>query len=277
MRLVNKKSMEKSARELLSGSRLFPVLRDAYQTVFDREKLAARKAMLNFYSGFLSPGDVVFDVGANVGYYADTFLALGAHVVAVEPNPALCGRLKQIAQRSNLVIENCALGDKEGTAFFHVCSDPGLSTLSNEWYEHAKTSPIHGGAHWDEAVEVEVKTLDSLAAKYGVPAFVKIDVEGFEDHVLAGMSFRPNALSFEFHLALVNVALACLNHLRDGYRFNYCLGLETKFRLASWVDASEIEKALVDVRTNEEYGDVYCRKGLLVADLDRGNQVSVRG
>src|SRR5208282_6434050 len=130
-----KRAVETFAREALFGSRLFPTVRDAYQRVFDREKLASRKQMLDFYAGFMSRGDLVFDVGANVGEYSDLFLALGARVVAVEPNPACCKRLKMVANRGSLVIENCAVGDAEGNASMHICSEHGLSTLSNEWYE----------------------------------------------------------------------------------------------------------------------------------------------
>jgi FkbM family methyltransferase len=257
-----KKSIEESAREFLFGSRAFPTIRNAYQLVFDRDKLATRKKMMDFYAGFISPGDLVFDAGANIGAYCDVFQALGARVVAIEPNPVCCERLKLIARRSSLIIENCAVGDAPGTASMNICSESTLSTLSNQWYETARTSAIHGGQQWQGTIEVRVTTLDSLAEKYGVATFIKIDVEGFEDRVLAGMSIAPKVLSFEFHFALLNVASACLNNpvLRNGYHFNYIEGMDPRFRLPQWVGASEIEKILAEVRSPEEYGEIFCRK-----------------
>ena len=257
-----KKSLEKSARKALFGSRLFPAARDVYQSVFDRDKLATRKRMLDFYAGFISRGDLVFDVGANIGVYSDAFQTLGARVVAIEPNPACCERLELIAKRSDLIIENCAVGDELGTATMNVCADPTLSTLSNEWYETARTSPIHSGEEWLGAIEVRVATLDSLSKKYGAPSFIKIDVEGFEDRVLAGMSFAPKALSFEFHFGLLNIATACLNSpvLRSGYLFNYIDGMEPKLRLENWAGATRIERILAEEKSHTEYGDVFCRK-----------------
>jgi FkbM family methyltransferase len=260
-----KKAVEKSARELLFGSHLFPTVRSAYQRVFDRKKFASRKCMLDFYAGFMSRGDLVFDVGANVGEYSDAFLALGARVVAIEPNPACCDRLKMLAKRGNLVIENCAVGDAEGAASMHICAVPGLSTLSNEWYETARTSPIHGHVSWTGTIDVRIAMLDTLAAKYGIPVFVKIDVEGFEDRVLVGMSFQPRALSFEFHFALQNLVGTCLRipALLAAYRFNYIVGSAgdgSLYELATWVSASELAEILAQARSDKEYGEIFCRK-----------------
>src|SRR5580704_1667555 len=257
-----KKSLEKSARGALFGSRLFHAARNAYQSVFDRDKLATRKRMLEFYAGCISRGDPVFDVGANIGVYSDAFQTLGARVVAIEPNPICCERLELIAKRSDLMIENCAVGSEPGVATMNVCSDPTLSTLSSEWYESARTSPTHRSEEWLGTIDVRVATLYSLSQKYGIPAFIKIDVEGFEDHVLAGMSFAPKALSFEFHFALLNIARASLNNssLRNGYCFNYIDGIEPEFRLDTWVSAGDLERILTEVHSRAEYGDVFCRK-----------------
>jgi FkbM family methyltransferase len=257
-----KKAVEQSARELMFGSPLFPAIRTAYQRVFDRDKLAARNRLLRFYAQFLSPGDLVFDIGANVGDYADAFLTLGARVVAVEPNPACCERLKRVARRRDLIVENCAMGDAPGSARLHICADPGLSTLSNEWYETARNSEAHGHKPWPDTIEVEVATLDSLAAKYGIPKFVKIDVEGFEENVLAGLSFQPQALSFEFHFSLLNAAHACLNRpaLKDAYRFNYTIGNNYSFELNPWVDMANLYQAIAHARQDAEFGEIFCRK-----------------
>jgi FkbM family methyltransferase len=257
-----KLAVEGVARELLFGSHLFPAVRNAYQRVFDREKLASRKQRLDFYAEFMSRGDLVFDVGANVGEYSDNFLALGARVVAIEPNAACCKRLKLLTKRGNLVIENCAIGDAEGTASMHICSDTGLSTLSNEWYQISRTSAIHSRSSWSGTVDVRVATLDSLVAKYGIPTFIKIDVEGFEDRVLAGMSFQPQALSFEFHFALLNLVGTCLRNaaLQQAYSFNYTVGMNLSFELATWVGASDLERILAQAHSEEEFGDIFCRR-----------------
>lgn len=58
-----------------------------YRAVYGREAGKHREKLRKFYSQFLSPGDLVFDIGANVGVYTEVFSSLGSRVVAVEPNP----------------------------------------------------------------------------------------------------------------------------------------------------------------------------------------------
>jgi hypothetical protein len=64
-----------------------------------------------------------------------------------------------------------------------------------------------------EQCDVEVTTLDALIAKYGIPAFCKIGVEGFEAEVLKGLSQPLRMLSLEYHRDEAGQALECLNIL----------------------------------------------------------------
>jgi hypothetical protein len=74
---------------------------------------------------------------------------------------------------------------------------------------------------WDKGASVRVTTLDALIARYGAPAFCKIDVEGGEFDVLRGLSYPLKALSFEYIPATVDVALACVERLSELGRYEY--------------------------------------------------------
>lgn len=254
-------SIEAFAREQLVGSRLFPPVRSLYQLFFNGRKRLFWKNMRALYTPFVSAGDLVFDIGANRGTYAQIFLGLGARVVSVEPNDLCCAELRRIAKSfGGLIVVEKAVGEKIGTATFHVCEDSTISTLSEQWFRTAQTSSYHQAARWVGERKVEVTTLDQLAEQYGVPKFIKVDVEGLDDEVLRGMSFAPPALSFEFNTTIINVALACLEipRIRDNYDFNIDCGLDPHFQLPRWVCADEVKDLLLQQTC--ESGDVVARR-----------------
>jgi FkbM family methyltransferase len=253
--------LEASARELLLGSRVFSPLRFGYQFLFDRERYSHRLKMRRFYSSFIQKGDLVFDIGAHIGRYSEIFADLGGRVISVEPNQRCCEQLLRLAKVRDVQVENCAAGDKPGKLKLRICEDSVLSTVADAYYEEAKRAPIHQGVRWLESVEVKVVTLDELAHRYGVPTFVKIDAEGYDDHVLAGMSFRPRVLIFEYARILPEVAVRCLESalLSKGYEFNFSRGLELSYVSEDWMNGSELCKRLSDFVGEEAYGDVIAR------------------
>jgi FkbM family methyltransferase len=253
---------EQAARTFLFGTPLFFPVRSMYQRLFNREKWQFWNRMSRFYSPLIRSGDVVFDVGANIGVYTELFSRLGATVVAIEPNLECCEKLRVIARMRKIFIENCAAGETVGTAEFHLCEENTMSTLNEQWAEVVSKSELHSQTKWLNKVQVPVKTLDVLANQYGKPSFIKIDAEGYDDHVLAGMSFQPAALSFEFNVNGRDVALNCLKTpaLSEGFVFNYTIGHNFRYQLGEWVSATELAELLRTFDGSEEYGEVFARR-----------------
>ena len=136
------RKLEATARQFLLGSRLFPPLRSGYQFLFDRARFIHRLNMRTFYSSFVRKGDLVFDVGAHVGRYAEIFADLGAKVVAIEPNPYCFEQLARLAKVRDVHVENCAAGDAPGKLKLRICQDSVMSTVVDVWYE------VHQDAKW---------------------------------------------------------------------------------------------------------------------------------
>ena len=142
---------------------------------------------------------------------------------------------------------------------------PTVSTLSPDWIASVTRDRSFARVRWDRSVEVEVTTLDDLVAAHGAPAFCKIDVEGFEVDVLAGLSRPLRGLSFEYLPPAHDSALAALDRTErlgstaGGYVYNYS-PIET-MRLASdrWLDAAELVRLLERFRPLGRSGDVYAR------------------
>lgn len=124
----------------------------------------------------------VVDIGANAGLFTAMVaaeLTERAHVLAVEPNPVLLGRLKDnsaLSEAGRIAVAAVAIGANESELelAFHA-DDLGGASMA--------TGQLQGDV---QSIRVPVKTLENLLSTVGFPRIdiLKIDVEGFEDQAL---------------------------------------------------------------------------------------------
>ena len=152
----------------------------------------------------IKPGDVIWDVGANVGYYTRKFsdsVGSAGQVFAFEPFPATAARLRaELTGVETVTVLPVALGAETGTVSMREGDD-----------EFGATSRIvTGRAGAGRVTRVDIAAGDSIFSRglAAAPAIIKIDTEGFELDVLNGMQEILNramlrAVSIEVHFGIL--------------------------------------------------------------------------
>jgi FkbM family methyltransferase len=142
-----------------------------------------------FVLHLLREGDLFVDIGANVGCYA----VLGAkicraNVICFEPAqetlPHLSANILANGIEDRVTVHECALGDRDGEVAFTI----GLDSVNHVSDENDVNSR-----------QVPVRRLDNIMLGLH-PTMMKIDVEGFEDSVIAGAAMlltAPSLLAIE--------------------------------------------------------------------------------
>jgi FkbM family methyltransferase len=162
--------------------------------------------------------DVFFDIGANVGFYSVLAVHknLADQVIAFEPDPDNRARLMANIEANGLGnilrVFPYALAERAGRA---ALTQGPTDNRGESWLDHPDqpAGPV--------TLEVEVRRFDDEFAPAGKNLLIKMDVEGYEFRVLAGMerTLRENACYLQ--VELYSERIAELNDLfaRLGYRY----------------------------------------------------------
>lgn len=218
---------------------------------------------LKFYKSLINPSDLVFDVGANMGNRSKIFRAIGARVVAFEPQ-SYCAKFLAAAFSGDpsFTLVQAALSNEEGELTMHLSRAHVLSTLDTEWMDRMNQGGRFAN-QWDRTEQVRVTTLDKSIEKFGMPAFIKIDVEGHEYNVVRGLSQPVKLLSLEFASESLDSIFKCIDQLDSlaPYEFRLSMGESMHFQGSSWSGASLIKRMLEEARERDPlvWGDIYAR------------------
>jgi FkbM family methyltransferase len=226
---------------------------------------------LPVFAQLIRKGDLVFDIGANVGRKAWIFRQLGARVIAVDPLYAWKAKYVpefywKLGQDRDIVTEPYAVTDRPEVEISINRFMPYISSIDKPWM----TESAHGAADQPyyrptslEKRAVKGITLDALIKVYGYPRFIKVDVEGHEDTAIRTLSHPVYALNMEFHHDWIpHAAIAHLNGLA-AYEWNYVLNNTGVFVLPAWRDSGTVLAYMAEhltVSGDDSWGDLYARR-----------------
>ncbi|MGA2099158.1 MAG: FkbM family methyltransferase [Candidatus Acidiferrum sp.] len=178
------------------------------------------RAQENALLELVHPQSLVFDIGANMGLFSLLAASRGAHVIAFEPSRLLGARFTQnltLNNFSNVLLVTEAITDSAGAIPFYETRSGNCGVGRVFAFGHCQNAR--------PSYSVGGNTVDFYVARFGMPAFIKMDIEGAECLALKGASEtlkQPNApiLLIEFHpqeiQSLGGSLESCLMHL-DSY------------------------------------------------------------
>jgi FkbM family methyltransferase len=181
-------------------------------------------------------------------------------VVAVEPQAALAGHLRRrFSGRPHVQVVQCALGRSPGAATLH--KTPDLTEIASLREDFSRRSRFASAHDFFLSEMVDILTLDGLIARHGQPRFCKIDVEGYESAVLAGLNKALPSLSFEFNREFQDDTSRCLDWLGQlgPYCYNYSLGETYTLAEPRWLTSRELQAVLWLRPDPLLWGDIYAR------------------
>ncbi len=222
-----------------------------------------KKRLTNFYADFVKEGDLCFDIGAHLGNRTNAWRALGAKVIAVDPQPQCLAFLRnKFGKDGGVTILPNAVGEESGTANLYISQlTPTITTLADKSWQQKMNDATSFEVNWEEMIEVEVVTLDQLIAKYGMPDFCKIDVEDFEIQVLRGLSQPLPNLSLEYFVPTLERIYECIERLETlgKYEYNWSYGESQVLNSEQWLSAKEMMAIFDTYKKGDRSGDIYAR------------------
>jgi FkbM family methyltransferase len=207
---------------------------------------------------------IAFDIGANIGQTVDELLPNYDKIICFEPNPSLVTVIRnKFFNNDKVTIEELGLSDKIETKNFNISNSHVVSTFSEDWINNSRFTNVY---NWDTSIEVKTTTLDEIINKYGIPYFIKIDVEGYEYEVIKGLTKLLENTYFAFEWAeeqygVVNKTIEYLKEL--GYQnfvYTYQDSLLTleNIEWGKWEDLT-IHNDINEDR-KEKWGMIYFKK-----------------
>lgn len=189
--------------EIVQGSRMYLHLHD---TGISRELIMHKirePASTKEIQRILRKGDIVMDIGANIGYYAlmeARIVGEMGKIYAYEPVPNNVELLKkniEVNHYENIEVFSTALGDRDGTSEIHLSEQSNWHSMS-DLLTSDKVNKM----------PVEVLTVDKALENKDFPNFIRMDVEGYEIKIIRGMestlkNSKLRRLFIELHPSLM--------------------------------------------------------------------------
>lgn len=201
------------------------------------------RLLLKKYSNVVKKDYLIFDIGGNRGNHSLIFLMLGVKkIILLEPNPDLIYSLKKRFKGKNVEIINNGVSSKRGFFYFNILEDSGHSTF----VEYCEKEVLK------RRIKVKTIRLSDLIKKYGIPDFIKIDVEGFEWEVLKTLTKKVKGIVFEN--SCIENSKKCLIHLNT--QGEYLFATDSQILNKNW---ESYKKFLKNINSYKKGSNIFAK------------------
>ncbi len=209
-----------------------------------------KRKFKKFYNNFIGNSDFAITIGDSNGNISEVLLQLGALVLVVEPLP------------ENFEYAEKKLKSYPQTILLH--EDIGAFNAQFTYNEAYEKNILPYSSNLTVAANqsvVKIRTIDELIREYGLPAFIKINANGFENEVLKGLNSPILLVSVSFYSYLHHKTTENIRRFMaiGDYEFNWILNEEAKFQSKEWLSAKELNTSMSDFTQARFSGEIFAR------------------
>jgi len=202
-----------------------------------------------------------FDIGSNIGSWSLSNINQCNKIISIEASPITFNRLVDNCKNDRITLLNYAVCNNNcNDITFYQADCDVLSTINKEWLT-SETSRFYNYNY--KEIICKTITIDKLIEQYGLPDFIKIDVEGGEYECICSLTQKVKLLCFEWASETNKITFNCIDYLYNLGYTQYYIQMEDNYLFRphenDFYDINTIKTKLLNTILKQDWGMIWCK------------------